>query len=284
MPTPLTRTRTLLALALVAGLAWLALRGLPDGRLHVWFLDVGQGDAILIQAPDGRQILVDGGPSPAALGDELGAVLPFWDRSLDLLVLTHPDADHLTGFLPLFERYRIGGVVHNVDPADPAAAAWLDLLARHAIAPGRAVRGARLQVGAVTLTVLNPGDGAGVAAGGNDNDRSVVLRVDHGPASVLLTGDAGEAAEQAMIAAGLPLDVDILKVAHHGSAGGTSARFLAHVTPELAVISVGTDNRFGHPAGELLDRLAGVTVLRTDERGRIEAVADGDRWRVKTER
>lgn len=283
MPTWITKPRTLLALAAAVVLAWLGLRGLPDGRLHVWFLDVGQGDAILIEAPDGRQILVDGGPSPAALGDELGAVLPFWDRSLDLLVLTHPDADHLTGLLPLFERYRIGGVVHSLGASGAAAGTWQYLLDQHGIVPYAAARGARLEVGPVLLTVLNPAAGAGIA-GGDNNDASVVLRLDYGPTSILLTGDAEEAAETAMMAAGLPLDADILKVGHHGSGGGTSAAFLARVKPQLAIIPVGADNRFGHPAPDLLDRLASMTVLRTDQRGRIEVVADRAGWRVRTER
>ena len=122
--------RLVAILALVAVVVWLALRGLPDGRLHVYFLDVGQGDAILVQAPDGRQILVDGGPSPTALLNELGDVLPFWDRSLDLVVLTHPDGDHITGLIPLLDRYRVGQVL-DVPQSEsaPEAAPWLEGLA-----------------------------------------------------------------------------------------------------------------------------------------------------------
>ena len=112
--------RLVVILALAAVVVWLALRGLPDGRLHVYFLDVGQGDAILVQAPDGRQILVDGGPSPTALLNELGDVLPFWDRSLDLVVLTHPDGDHITGLIPLLDRYRVGQVL-DVPQSDTCA-------------------------------------------------------------------------------------------------------------------------------------------------------------------
>ena len=106
-------------LAFVTVVVWLAFRGLPDGKLHVWFLDVGQGDAILIQSPDGRQILVDGGPSPSALNDELGEVLPFWDRSLDVVVMTHPDSDHANGLIPLFDRFAIGAAARTVGRMTP---------------------------------------------------------------------------------------------------------------------------------------------------------------------
>ena len=106
-------------LAFLAIVAWLALRQLPDDRLHVYFLDVGQGDAILVQTPDGRQILIDGGPNPTALLSELSAALPFWDRSLDLVVLTHPDGDHLTGLLTVLDRYQVARVL-DTSQADAA--------------------------------------------------------------------------------------------------------------------------------------------------------------------
>src|SRR5450759_3982923 len=136
-------------LAVVVAIAWLAGRGLPDGRLHVYFLDVGQGDAIFVRTPDGRQILVDGGPSPEALLNQLGEVMPFWDRSLDLVVLTHPDADHMTGLVALLERYQVtqalddlgsdgmaatgapSGGMTEADPAQlRAATSWLAQVAR----------------------------------------------------------------------------------------------------------------------------------------------------------
>src|SRR5512139_1499151 len=123
-----TGPRLLLGVACLIALTWLALRTLPDERLHVWFLDVGQGDAVLIQTPDGRQILVDGGPSPSALLDQLGEVMPFWDRSLDLVVLTHGDADHLSGLIPIFDRYKVASVVDTVGPGEKGAESWLAAL------------------------------------------------------------------------------------------------------------------------------------------------------------
>ncbi len=272
-------------LALVAITAWLALRGLPDGRLHVYFLDVGQGDAILIQAPDGRQILVDGGPSPTALLNGLGAVLPFWDRSLDLVVLTHPDGDHITGLIPLLERYRVGQVL-DVPQTDTSvlAKSWLANLEQAQVSRTYAVRGMRLPLGDLLITVLNPGATLLTGTNSDDNNNAAVLRLDYGRTSLLLTGDAEQEAEADMIAAGLPLRADVLKVGHHGSNGSSSPSFLAAVAPRLAVIQVGADNTFGHPHPDLIERLAGVEILRTDRNGRIEVISDGQRLTVKTQR
>ncbi|MGQ9765966.1 MAG: ComEC/Rec2 family competence protein [Anaerolineae bacterium] len=272
-------------LGLLAAVAWLAARGLPDGRLHVYFLDVGQGDAILIVAPDGRQVLVDGGPSPTALLNELGAVLPFWDRSLDLVVLTHPDGDHITGLIPLLDRYRVAQVL-DVPQSDaaPEAVPWLERLQARGIARVYALRGMRLLVGDLLISVLHPGPEPLTGTASDDNNNAIVLRLDFGRFSVLLTGDAEREAEEALIAAGLPLHADVLKVGHHGSNGSTSAAFIAAVQPRLAVISVGQGNPFGHPHPAVLERLAGIEIRRTDQHGRIEVASDGVKMWVKTAR
>lgn len=272
-------------LGLLAAAVWLATRGLPDGKLHVYFLNVGQGDAILIIAPDGRQILVDGGPSPTALLNELGTVLPFWDRSLDLVVLTHPDGDHITGLIPLLDRYRVAQVL-DVPQSDsaPEAAPWLERLRVRDIPRTYARRGMRLSVGNVLLTVLHPGPQLLTGTASDDNNNAIVLRLDYSRFSVLLTGDIEREAEEALIAASLPLRADVLKAGHHGSNGSTSAAFVAAVQPRLAVISVGQGNPFGHPHPAVLERLAGVQVLRTDQHGRIEVISDGASMWVKTTR
>jgi len=267
-------------LALCAVVAGLALARLPDGRLHVYFLDVGQGDAILIRAPDGRQVLVDGGPSPAALLDELGSLLPFWDRTLDMVVLTHPDTDHMNGLLPLFERDRIATVLDTVQDGGEAPA-WSAALAAHRGQRITARRGMRLVLDDLRITVLHPAEP--LLPETSDNAASLVLRLDYGEISLLLMGDAEQATEEALLAAGQPLQADVLKVAHHGSGGGTSAAFLAAVQPQLAVIQVGADNRFGHPHPDTLTRLAPAQVLRTDQDGRIEVTSDGRRLWVEAE-
>ena len=280
-----TGWRLVAFLALAAVVVWLALRGLPDGRLHVYFLDVGQGDAILVQAPDGRQILVDGGPSPTALLNELGDVLPFWDRSLDLVVLTHPDGDHITGLIPLLDHYRVGQVLDvRQSESAPEAAPWLKVLAALGVSRTLAQRGMRLPIGDVQVTVLHPGPVLLTGTASDDNNNAVVLRLDYGQTSFVLTGDAESEAEADMIAAGLPLHADVLKVGHHGSNGASSPAFIATVAPRLVVIPVGADNKFGHPHPAVLERLKGVEVLRTDQNGRIEVVSDGQRLSVNMQR
>ena len=282
----LCRWRLLGVLAFLAIVAWLALPQLPDGRLHVYFLDVGQGDAILVQTPDGRQVLIDGGPNPTTLLNELSAVMPFWDRSLDLVMLTHPDGDHLTGLLAVLDRYKVGRVLHtSLTDATPLAASWRDRLAKSRIPRTIAQRGMRIQVGDVALTVLHPGSKP-LTGAASDNNNAIVLRVDYGPTSLLLTGDAESEAEADMLKAELPLQADLLKIGHHGSNGSTSTPFLMAVTPRMAVIQVGAENSFGHPAPEVLKRLmdARAEILRTDRNGRIEAVSDGLKLWVRASR
>ena len=273
------------ALALLAAAIWVGVLGLPDGRLHVYFLDVGQGDAILIVTPAGRQILVDGGPSPTALLNELGGVLPFWDRDLDLVVLTHPDGDHITGLIPLLARYRVARALDTPLSDDaPLTESWLGGLAEAGIERIYAQRGMVIRAGNVQLTALNPGPAMLGAAPTDTNNNAIVLRLDYGQTSFLLTGDAEQEAEAEMLAAGLPLAATVLKAGHHGSNGSSSAPFLAAVTPQIAVIQVGAGNDFGHPHPAVLERLAGVEVLRTDLHGRIEIVSDGQRLDIKTRR
>ncbi len=277
--------RWVAVVAIIAALAWLALRGLPDGKLHVYFLDVDQGDAILVVAPDGRQILIDGGPSPTALLNELGDLLPFWDRDLDLVTLTHPDGDHITGLIPLLDRYRVTQVL-DVPQSDaaPEAAPWRERLTRLNVRRIYAQRGMKLPIGDLLITVLNPGPQPLTGTASDDNNNATVLRLDYGATSLLLAADAEREAEAAMIAAGLPLRADVLKLGHHGSSGATSAAFLAAVAPRMAVIQVGAGNPFGHPSAEVLKRLAGIAVYRTDQRGRVEVVSDGERLWVKAEK
>lgn len=282
--------RAILALALAAAvLCGLALAQLPDGRLHVAVLDVGQGDAILITTPTGRQILVDGGPSPAALGAALAREMPFWDRSLDLLILTHPDEDHVAGLVEALARFRVGGWLDNGRASDESL--YLQCLAvleaegvpRHVVAAGDRLD---MEQG-IVLQVLHPPRGPLPAAIDGDNDASVVLRLTWGEADFLLTGDAGAAAEARLLASGQPLGADVLKVAHHGSGSSTGRAFLEAVGPLFAVISVGIDNNFEHPDSALLERLGEVpdlAVLRTDQAGTVEFVTDGARLWVQTQK
>jgi competence protein ComEC len=274
----------LAAIAVIAAVAWLGLRGLPDGKLHIYFLDVGQGDAIFIQAPDGRQVLVDGGPNPISLFNQLSEVMPFWDRSIDMVVLTHADSDHINGLLALPDRYRVRQVIATAQAETaPLAAAWLDTFEHEGMQPIHAERGMQMMIGNAVLTVLNPGEepvGAPLGAD-EDNENSIVLRLDHGAMTFLLTGDADATVEKAILELGLPLRADVLKAGHHGSSGATSLEFVAAVQPQIVVFQVGAGNRFGHPSEEVLGRVSGSRIFRTDTDGRVEVVSDGHSLRVE---
>jgi competence protein ComEC len=285
-------TRRLPTKVLVGGLVialilvWVAVASLPDGKLHVVFLDVGQGDAIFVQCPTGRQLLVDGGPDPAVLLARLGEQMPFWDRSLDLVILTHPDADHLTGLVPLLERYRVAQVFDVGYPiGTPTYDHWQQLLSEEQIPVLDSRAGAQVALGGgVTLSVLHPGPELVTGTEADSNNNSIVTRLQMGQVSVLLTGDIEAEVEQALLRSGQPLVSTVLKAPHHGSDSSSTSAFLEAVRPQLVVISVGQDNHFGHPAPEVLARLSAYTVLRTDERGNVEVITDGQQLWVKTQR
>jgi competence protein ComEC len=269
-------------------LAWVAVLQLPDGKLHVAFLDVGQGDAVLITTPTGQQILVDGGPSPAALTTALGRQMPFWDRAIDLMIMTHADADHITGLAEAAARYELGGWLDNGEAGEDATYAVClarlqeDQLAPHAVRAGQELT---LEQG-IALQVLHPPPGPAASPSADANNRSLVLRLRWRSVSFLLTGDVDAEAERQMLEAARPLSATVLKVAHHGSDSASTAEFLAAVDPDYAVISVGKDNAFGHPATgvlQRLDALGDAIILRTDEQGTIEFTTDGQSLWIHTD-
>jgi competence protein ComEC len=272
-------------LAVVALLVRLALFTLPDGRLHVSFLDVGQGDSILIESPSGHQILVDGGPGPAAVTSALGKAVPFWDHSLDLVILTHPQDDHLSGLIGVLERYQVGLFLDSGEECASEACQRFWELVEGKETPYRKVEGGmRVELGdGVRIEILHPPSALLRGTPSDVNNNSVVLKVTMGRASFLLTGDIEEVGERALLASGQPLRSLVLKAPHHGSATSLTPPFLREVSPQLVIISVG-ENRFGHPAPETLAKLSSLTTLRTDEEGAIEVVTDGERYWVVTER
>ena len=269
-------------LLLLAIVAW---RTLPDGRLHVTFLDVGQGDAVFVRTPSGRQVLVDGGPSPSVLLDRLGRRMPFWDHSLDLVVLSHPDDDVLAGLLPVLERYQVRQVIaRRLDCLTPLCDRWEEVLQETGVPVLRGEAGLQVWLDqGVLLTVLHPGPDL-FANPADFNNNSVVLRLDYGQTCFLLPGDIDGAVEEALVAQGAWLDCTVLRAAHHGDADSTSEAFLAAVDPEMVVISVGEGNRLRHPHWEMLQRVERLSVYRTDRNGTVEAISDGRTVRVRTER
>ncbi|PIE79701.1 MAG: DNA internalization-related competence protein ComEC/Rec2 [Chloroflexi bacterium] len=249
----------------------------PDGLLHVAFLDVGQGDAIFIQTPTGRQILVDGGFYPSVLNEQLGRQIPFWDHHLDILIATHPDADHVAGLVEVFDRYTIDHLITN--DAEQGSSDIYDALLqaaqetntkRHITQAGEII-----DIGdGVRLEILHPGPHFATL---DRNENSVSFRLTYGDFSLLLTGDVEEEGEQTMLAQSYPLQSLVFKAGHHGSKTSSTMPFLEAVRPQIIIISAGEDNRFNHPHPEVLARAQaiGAAVLGTYELGTIEVTTDG---------
>ncbi len=247
----------------------------PPARLRVTVLDVGQGDAILVRTPDGRDVLIDGGPGRAVLRG-LGDALPWYDRAIELVVLTHPQADHLTGLLDVLDRYDVRCVLAGPGVQRSAAyRAWLDAVRSEGTPVETARQGMSIDLGrGARLDVLGPDDAE--AADQQLNNTGAVVRVSWGGVRFLMTADIEAEAERALIADGVDLRADVLKVAHHGSATSSSRAFLDAVRPRLSVVSAGRDNRFSHPRPEVIARLEEYgPVLTTAADGAVRFETDG---------
>ncbi len=266
----------------------------PSDRLRVTFLDVGQGDAILVQSPSQKTVLIDGGPSPAVLALEIGQRLPPWERELDLVMLTHPDRDHLAGLLELITRYDVGLVVQcGLDCATEGNLSgyrsWRTVLDREGIGVIEAERDQIIDLkDGARILVLHPPPNplSGTESDGNNN--SVVLLLSYGDVAFLLPGDIEAFAERFLVRYSDDLSATVLKVPHHGSRTSTTAEFLAAVDPLFAVISAGADNPFGHPHPQTLatlrEQLSDAQILLTSEHGSIRFETDGSSLWLSNER
>jgi competence protein ComEC len=262
----------------------------PDGRLRIVALDVGQGDAILVEGPQGSRLLIDGGPDPERLVGALDARLPPWDRRLDILVLSHPHEDHVAGLPLLLERYRVGRTFDvGMRGRGPGYAAWGLALALRDVPRGRLATGDALVLDGARLDVLWPDPGTVPAEPPDDgsgiNNVSVVLLGQFGRQRFLLMGDVEEEVDPILLERGLP-PVDLVKVAHHGSRTSSTQAFLNAVRPRVALVSAGARNPYGHPAPATLERLAagGARIGRTDLDGTVEVAMDGRTSTLITER
>lgn len=278
------------ALAAAGVFMWLQVFSGPDGKLHVYFFDVGQGDSVLIVTPGGKQVLIDGGPEAESGTRALAGPLSPRDRSLDLVFLTHLDSDHSRGLLEVLDRYRVGKALVGLEhPSEAMYSRWRAVLERRQVKslPVRSGYLVELEPG-ISLEVLNPPSSPFGGAPFGQNNNALVLRLVHGRISYLLTSDVEAEAESYLVRHSPTLKSTVLKVAHHGSRTSTTALFLQEVQPALAVISAGSGNQFGHPHPEVVDRLESTlgpeALFRTDRDGTIEFISDGRKLWVRTER
>lgn len=284
----------IVSLFILIGLTFGVVSKLPDDKLHLIFCDVGQGDALLIIRGQ-TQILVDGGPNDKVLSC-LGNHLPFWDKDLEMVILTHPEADHLNGIISVIDRYSVRQIIGNsLVSSSGTFSKFREEVIREKIPVYSPKYGDKIKIGKLTFQILWPREKLGDelvwqskadsqvlgAYAGSFNETSVVSLLEYGQFQTLLTGDIGFKEEQSFLA-----DLggaDVLKVGHHGSKYSTSKDLLEKLKPALAVISVGLKNNYGHPSKEVLERLkeAGAKVWRTDLDGEVEVVSDGERWEVR---
>ena len=255
-------------------------------KLRVSFLDVGQGDAILIQTPSGKSMLIDGGPTNVVL-EKIAHEMSYFDNDIDVIVATHPDADHITGLIPVLEKYKISTMV--ISPAE-GSTKIVDDLTSHIVAEHTDTHVARSGDSidfhdGVIAKILYP-RASYVGKKSDTNDASVSMVITYGDESFLLTGDLPSKEESKLLNEDLPKHITVYKVGHHGSKYSSGEQLLTYIKPEYAVVSAGKDNKYGHPNIETIDRLQKYAqeILSTIDRGTISFIADGRMMEVETTR
>ena len=251
-------------------------------NLQVDFFDVGQGDSIFIQTPHGYQILVDGGPTNIVL-EKLGSVMNFWDKSIDVIILTHPDHDHIAGLVEVLKKYKVDFILWSgLSKETGEFDEWERLIREESIESKIIFSGYKIKTPMASFDVLYPFESLENKEIKDANNSSVVVRVVFEDTSFLLTGDIYGSAEKEIIEKNNLINSNVLKVAHHGSKTSSSEDFIKMINPDVAVISVGEDNPYNHPYPtvlELLDKYD-INVLRTDLIGDIKITSDGKNIKI----
>lgn len=258
---------------------------LQPAKLKISFLDVGQGDAILVQTPSGHDMLIDGGPTDVILS-RMADKMNYFDRTLDVLVSTHEDADHATGLIPVIKKMEVRTIVASPTHSDTAMAA--DLLRRMESETRNVYVGTKGDIidfgDGVVARIVYPEQR--VSSKLDTNDASVSIVIVYGEHSFLLTGDLSMKYEPKLLGNDVPKPVTVYKAGHHGSKTSSGEMLLTYIKPEYAVISAGKDNRYGHPNAEALARLEKYSeeILSTIDRGTITFTSDGRTLGVETEK
>jgi len=250
--------------------------------LQVNFFDVGQGDSIFIQTPRGYQVLIDGGPTGVIL-EKLGSVMNFWDKSIDVVILTHPDHDHIAGLIEVLKKYKVDIVLWNgVLKETGESNEWERLLQEEFIESKIVFSGYQINTSMISFDVLYPFESLENTKMKNVNNSSVVIRVIFEDTSFLLTGDIDSSVKEKILEKENLISSDVLKIAHHGSKTSFSEEFVKTVNPTVAIISVSKNNSYNHPHPtvlELLDKYD-ISILRTDLIGDIRIISDGKNIKI----
>ncbi len=258
-----------------------------ENRLEIHYLDVGQGDSIFIKTPQEQKILIDGGPDMSIL-DQMGKNLSFFDRQIDIMILTHPHSDHINGLVEVLRRYDVGkiyytGALHT----SPAYFEWLEVIKQKNVSLEIVKEQRILDLGAdLKLEFLYPFEDLVNKEVEEINNTSIVNKIIYKDKEFLFMGDAEKEVEQELLDLEVDLDVDVIKLGHHGSSSSSSENFLNAVDPDYAIIQVGEDNRFGHPHLSVIRRLErlGIEIYRNDLNGQVSVLSDGEKIEVMTEK
>jgi len=273
----------LVILLVVVLLIWQAVfERTSDNFLKVTFFDVGQGDAIFIETPNHRQILIDGGPDKTVL-EKLGQAMLFYDRTIDLIILTHSDADHVAGLIEVLNYYQVKHILTSGFEQDTAVYhKWRKLISEKNIPLTIVQAGQKVILNKeIILEIFWPEQPmTGIKSA---NNASVVGRLVYGQTEFLLTGDIDKKIEKILLTRNWNLESDVLKAAHHGSKTSSSDNFIKAVNPQVAIISVGENNRYKHPHLDVLERLKDSVIHRTDKDGDIKISTDGVLFGVETD-
>jgi competence protein ComEC len=272
----------LIVLFVMTVIVWIFVFFQENGKfLRVEFFDVGQGDAEFIETPRKQQVLIDGGPDMSVL-EKLGKAIPFYDRYIDLVILTHPEADHINGLIEVLKRYDVGAVITAGIIRDTQEyKKWINLLQEKNIPVFIAKVGGIIDLGNnININILYPFEDLAGKKIPDTNNSSVVSKLVYGDFEVLFTGDIEKSTENKLVSAGINLNSDILKIAHHGSKTSTTEGFLKAVDALLAIIEVGGNNQYGHPHKEVLERLRNIDILQTGIDGDIKILSDGLSFKI----
>ncbi|MDQ5948977.1 MAG: hypothetical protein QG589_102 [Patescibacteria group bacterium] len=273
----------LLGLSICSVILWsVVIREQRNGVLTVAFLDIGQGNATFIESPTGTQVIVDGGPNKNLMR-EISSVVPWYDRHIDMLIVSHPDKDHYEGFISLLDKYSVDVFM---EPGISAISGEYNFLKQKIISNKIPVvlarRGEMIDIGGgAYIEILFPDRDV---SGLETNNASIVSRLVYGDTSLIIQGDSPQTIENYLVALDKDiLDSDVIEVGHHGSKTSSSEIYIEAVSPQYAIISVGKDNTYGHPNKETLDILNKnkVKILRTDELGRITFESNGKEFVLK---